>query len=161
MNLMFWLALSVLLVALSLVAILLALLPALRELGRAAQGAEKLFDTLNRELPPTLEAIRLTSLEITELTDDLTDSIQSVGQVAQQVDSTVTTARTQAHQVTQTSKHVAAGLKAAWQTLVRDESVRDESALDASGQDPSNAVMSNDPTIELTLESSTSKIKEV
>jgi uncharacterized protein YoxC len=120
MDPIFWLGLSVLLVAISLVAVLLTLIPALKELGRAAQGAEKLFDTLNRELPPTLEAIRLTSLELTELTDDLTDSIQSVGQVAQQVDRGVTTAKTQAQQVTVTSKSVAAGFKAAWQSLTTE-----------------------------------------
>lgn len=120
MDPIFWLGLSVLCVAIGIAAVLLTLIPALRELGRAAQGAEKLFDTLNRELPPTLEAIRLTSLELTELTDDLTDSIQSLGQVAQQVDSTVHTAKAQAKQVTVTSKSVAAGFKAAWQSLTSE-----------------------------------------
>jgi uncharacterized protein YoxC len=120
MDPIFWLGLSVLLVAISIAAVLFTLIPALRELGRAAQAAEKLCDTLNRELPPTLEAIRLTSLELTELTDDLTTSIQSVGQVAQQVDRTVSTAHTQAKQVTVTSKNVAAGFKAAWQSLTSE-----------------------------------------
>jgi methyl-accepting chemotaxis protein len=120
MDPIFWLGLSVFCVAIGIAAVLLTLIPALRELGRAAQSAEKLFDTLNRELPPTLEAIRLTSLELTELTDDLTDSIQSMGQVAQQVDSTVSTAKAQAKQVTVTSKSVAAGFKAAWQSLTSE-----------------------------------------
>jgi uncharacterized protein YoxC len=120
MDPIFWLGLSILLVAISLAAVLLTMIPALKELARAAQGAEKLFDTLNRELPPTLEAIRLTSLELTELTDDLTDSIQSVGQVAQQLDSSVSTAKAQAKQVTVTSKSVAAGFKAAWQSLTTE-----------------------------------------
>ncbi len=120
MDPIFWLGLSVLCVVIGIAAVLLTLIPTLRELGRAAQGAEKLFDTLNRELPPTLEAIRLTSLELTELTDDLTDSIQSLGQVAQQVDRSVSTAKAQAQQVTVTSKSVAAGFKAAWQSLTSE-----------------------------------------
>ncbi len=61
---LFWLGLSILLVAVSLTAVLIAALPALQELARAARSAEKLFDTLQREFPPTLEAIRLTGLEI-------------------------------------------------------------------------------------------------
>ncbi|MBE9031975.1 DUF948 domain-containing protein [filamentous cyanobacterium LEGE 11480] len=120
MDPIFWLGLSVLLVAISIAAILMTMIPAIKELGRAAQGAEKLFDTLNRELPPTLEAIRLTSLELTELTDDMTDSIQSVGQVAQQVDSSVATAKAQTKQVATTTKSLTAGFKAAWQTLTNE-----------------------------------------
>ncbi len=70
---LFWLGLSLLLVATSLTAVLVAAIPALQELARAARSAEKLFDTLSRELPPTLEAIRVTGLEITDLTDDVSD----------------------------------------------------------------------------------------
>jgi len=55
----FWLGCSLLLVAVSLTAVFIAALPALQELARAARSAEKLFDTLHREFPPTLEAIRL------------------------------------------------------------------------------------------------------
>ncbi len=137
MDPIFWLGLSVLCVAIGIAAVLLTLIPTLRELGRAAQGAEKLFDTLNRELPPTLEAIRLTSLELTELTDDLTDSIQSLGQVAQQVDRSVSTAKTQAKQVTVTSKSVAAGFKAAWQSLtseVTSEAITSEVTSEATSE---------------------------
>ncbi|MEM7581337.1 MAG: DUF948 domain-containing protein, partial [Cyanobacteria bacterium P01_A01_bin.80] len=57
---LFWLGLSILLVAVSLTALLVAAIPALQEVARAARSAEKLFDTLSRELPPTLEAVRLT-----------------------------------------------------------------------------------------------------
>lgn len=126
MDPIFWLGLSVLLVAVSIAAVLLTMLPALKELGRAAQGAEKLFDTLNRELPPTLEAIRLTSLELTELTDEMSEGVQTVGQVAQQVDSSVTTAKKQTKQVAVTTKSIAAGFKAAWQTLTTEETVGSE-----------------------------------
>jgi uncharacterized protein YoxC len=136
MDPIFWLGLSILLVAISLAAVLLTMIPALKELGRAAQGAEKLFDTLNRELPPTLEAIRLTSLELTELTDDLTDSIQSVGQVAQQVDSSVSTAKAQAKQVTVTSKSVAAGFKAAWQSLTTENATTENTTTENPAKQP-------------------------
>jgi len=54
---LFWLAFSILLVAVSLTA-LGGGNARLQELARAARSAEKLFDTLRRDLPPTLEAIR-------------------------------------------------------------------------------------------------------
>ena len=62
----FWLGLSVGLVAASLVTVLIALLPAVSELQRAARSVEKLADTLSRDLPPTLDALRLTGLELGE-----------------------------------------------------------------------------------------------
>jgi FtsZ-binding cell division protein ZapB len=113
----FWLGLSILLVAVSLTAVLMVAIPAFRELGRAARSAEKLFDTLNRELPPTLEAIRLTGLEITELTDDMSQGVQSAGQVAKQVDQTVTSAKQQVQKAQTTTRSLFAGVKAAWRTL--------------------------------------------
>ncbi|MGL5511491.1 MAG: DUF948 domain-containing protein, partial [Microcoleaceae cyanobacterium] len=60
----FWLGISLLLVAVSLTAVLVTALPAVMALANAARSMEKLTDTLTRELPPTLEAIRLTGLEI-------------------------------------------------------------------------------------------------
>ncbi|MCC3433159.1 MAG: DUF948 domain-containing protein, partial [Microcoleus sp. PH2017_04_SCI_O_A] len=71
----FWLGLSILLVAVSLTAVLVTLIPAVQALARAARSVEKLADTLAREFPPTLEAIRLTGLEISELTDDVSDGV--------------------------------------------------------------------------------------
>lgn len=76
---LFWLGLSILLVAVSLTAVLIAALPAFQELARAARSAEKLFDTLQREFPPTLEAIRLTGMEINELTEDLNEGEECHG----------------------------------------------------------------------------------
>ncbi len=116
MDPVFWLGLSIGLVAVSIAAVLIVAIPAMQELGRAAQSAEKLFDTLNRELPPTLEAIRLTSLELTELTDDFTESVQNAGQITGQVSESITSVRSQVTQAKVTSKSVAAGFKAAWQT---------------------------------------------
>jgi uncharacterized protein YoxC len=117
MDPIFWLGLSILLVAASVAAVLLAMIPAMKEMARAAQSAEKLFDTLNRELPPTLEAIRLTSLELTELTDDVTDSVQGLGSIVQNVDGGVSGVKQQADQVKISTKSVMAGVKAAWKTL--------------------------------------------
>lgn len=110
----FWLGLSILLVAVSLAAVLVAALPALQELARAARSAEKLFDTLHRELPPTLESIRLTSLEITELTDDMSQGVQGAGRVVQQVDQSLTGVKKQAKQAQITTRSTFVGLKAAW-----------------------------------------------
>jgi hypothetical protein len=112
---LFWLALSLLLVAVSLTAVLLVAIPAMRELSRAARSAEKLFDTLGHELPPTLEAIRRTGLEIAELTDDLGEGVQSAGRVVKQVDQGLGAARQQAQTVTIGSRTVLAGMLAAWQ----------------------------------------------
>lgn len=121
---LFWLGLSILLVAVSITAVLMAALPAFQELSRAARSAEKLFDTLNRELPPTLEAIRLTSMEITELTDDMTEGMQNVGRMTQQVDEGMTGVRQQAKQAKVTTRSVVAGFKAALNTFVRPSNRR-------------------------------------
>ncbi len=111
---LFWLGLSLLLVAVSLTAVLIVAIPTLRELSRAARSAEKLFDTLGRELPPTLEAIRLTGLEVTELTDDVSESVQHAGRVVRQVDEGLVSARRQAQSVQTGTRSFLAGAKAAW-----------------------------------------------
>ncbi|WP_013323310.1 hypothetical protein [Gloeothece verrucosa] len=115
----FWLGFSLLLVAVSLTAVLVAAVPALQELARAARSAEKLFDTLRREFPPTLEAIRLTGLEISELTDDLNEGVKSATEVVKQVDHSLSSARQQASKVGMGTRSVVAGVKAAWQTWHR------------------------------------------
>lgn len=116
---LFWLGLSLLLVAVSLTAVLVAALPALQELGRAARSVEKLADTLRRELPPTLEAIRLTGLEISDLTNDVSEGVKSAGQVAKNVDQSVSSVKNQAQKVQVNTRGVVAGVKAAWKTLRR------------------------------------------
>ena len=108
---LFWLGLSLLLVSFSLFAVLLVTIPTLQEVARAARSAEKLFDTLNREFPPTLEAIRLTGKEVGELTDDLNQGIGNAKGVAEQVDRGLVTAK---QQVQETSVGFVAGAKAAW-----------------------------------------------
>ncbi|MEG3937907.1 MULTISPECIES: DUF948 domain-containing protein [unclassified Microcoleus] len=115
----FWLGLSILLVAVSLTAVLVTLIPAVQALARAARSVEKLADTLAREFPPTLEAIRLTGLEISELTDDVSDGVQSAGEVVKQVDRSIGSAKKQAHNVQVTTRSVVTGVMAAWKSLTR------------------------------------------
>lgn len=134
---LFWLGFSILLVAVSLTAVLVAALPALRELSRAARSAEKLFDTLSRELPPTLEAIRLTGIEITDLTDDVSESVQSAGRVVQQLDQSLGGVKRQAKQAQVASRSMVAGFKAAWKAFNRTTAPRrrDGSSRDVSAHD--------------------------
>ncbi|MEM7581031.1 MAG: hypothetical protein ACFB02_21740 [Mastigocoleus sp.] len=121
---LFWLGLSLLLVAVSLTAVLVAAIPALQELARAARSAEKFFDTLSRELPPTLDAIRMTNLEITDLTDEVGEGVKSAGQIVKQVDQSLDSARKQAQNVQVGTKSVFAGVKAAWKTFTRPKTSR-------------------------------------
>lgn len=121
---LFWLGLSILLVAVSLTAVLVAALPALQELARAARSAEKLFDTLRRDLPPTLDAIRLTGLELTELTDDVSEGVQNAGQVVKKVDQSLEQAKQQAQNIQVNTKSVFTGVKAAWRSFTRAPSSR-------------------------------------
>lgn len=121
---LFWLGLSIVLVAVSLTAVLVVALPAVQELARAARSAEKLFDTLRRDLPPTLDAIRLTGLELTELTDDVSEGVQSAGQVVKKVDHSFEQAKQQAQNIQVNTKSVFTGVKAAWRSFTRPPSSR-------------------------------------
>lgn len=112
----FWLGISILLVAISLTAVLMAAIPAFYELAKAARTAEKLFDTLRQEFPPTLEAIRLTGVEISELSEELNQGVKSASNVVKQVDQSITGARNQLNNVQISSRSFVAGVKAAWQT---------------------------------------------
>ena len=112
-----WLIISVLLLAVSLAAVFVVALPTLHELARAARSMEKLCDTLSRELPPTLESIRLTSLEISELTDDMNEGVQSAGRVGQQVDESLQTLRHQTRRAHITTRSVWVGARTAWRTF--------------------------------------------
>lgn len=134
----FWLGLSILLVAVSLTAVLVAALPALQAVAKAARSLEKLADTLSREFPPTLEAIRMTGLEISELTDNVTEGVQSAGQVAKQVDQSIGNAKQQAKQVQNSTGSFLTGVRVAWKTFTRPSSSpslqqrRDPNRLSAS-----------------------------
>jgi uncharacterized protein YoxC len=113
---LFWLGLSLMLVAASLTAVVIAALPALQEVARAARSAEKLFDTLRKEFPPTLEAIRLTGLEISELTDEIHEGVNGASGVVKQVDRSLGNVKEQTQNVQTTTKSLAAGFRAAWKT---------------------------------------------
>lgn len=115
---------SLLLVAASLTAVLVAAIPAFRELSRAARSAEKLFDTLSRELPPTLDAIRMTGLEITDLTEDVSEGVNSATQVVKQVDQSLDSARKQAQNVQVGTRSLFVGVKAAWKNFTRPKSTK-------------------------------------
>ena len=114
---LFWLGLSILLVAICLAVVLAVAIPAFLELSRAARSAEKLFDTLSRDLPPTLEALRLTGLEVKELTDGLGDGVESAGRVVKQVDRSLQDTKQQVQNVEVATRSTFAGVKAAWKTL--------------------------------------------
>jgi hypothetical protein len=118
---LFWLGLSILLVAASLTAVLVAAIPALQEVARAARSAEKFFDTLSRELPPTLNAIRTTGLEITDLTDDVSEGVKSASQVVKQVDQSLDNARKQAQSIQVGTRSIFVGVKTAWKTFTRQK----------------------------------------
>ncbi len=113
----FWLGLSVGLVAVGILAVILTLLPAVIQLGRAAQSVERFFDTLLRELPPTLEALRLTSLEVSEIADSLDEGVKGAGQVVKQVNRSLEGARNQARGAQVNVRSFWAGVRAAWQAL--------------------------------------------
>lgn len=120
-NPLLWLGLSILLVAVSLMVLLVAAIPALQELARAARSAEKLFDTLSRELPPTLDAIRMTGLELTDLSDDVSESVRVATDVVKQVDHSLDGARKQAENLQVGTRSFIVGVKTAWKTFTRPQ----------------------------------------
>ncbi|TVP65461.1 MAG: hypothetical protein EA343_03190 [Nodularia sp. (in: Bacteria)] len=133
---LFWLGLSLLLVAASLTAVLVAAIPALQELARAARSAEKLFDTLSRELPPTLISIRKTGMEITDLTGDVSEGVQSAGKVVKQVDQSLDSARKQAKNVQISTRSLVVGVKTAWKSFTRPKPARRAERLPINEKPP-------------------------
>ena len=107
---------SILLVAISLTALVVAAFPAIQDVSRAARSAEKLFDRLDRELPSTLEAIKLAGLELGDLSDDMSQGVQSAAAVAQQVDMSLSVVKKQAGNLGTNTRSVWVGIKTAWQT---------------------------------------------
>lgn len=113
---LFWLGLSILLVAMSLTAVLVVALPTFIELRRAAQSADKLFTTLERDFPPTLEAIRLTGLELGELSEDLDEGVKNASNVVKRVNQSLDTVKQQADTVQVGTRSLITGVKAAWRS---------------------------------------------
>jgi hypothetical protein len=109
----FWLGCSLLLVAMSLTAVFVVSMPVVMELARAARSAEKLLDTLNRELPATLESIRLTGSDLGDLQKDVNRGVKSAVNVVEQVDRGFTATKQQVDRAQITTKGLIVGTKAA------------------------------------------------
>jgi hypothetical protein len=109
----FWLGCSLLLVAMSLTAVFVVAMPVVMELARAARSAEKLLDTLNRELPATLESIRLTGSDLGDLQKDVNRGVKSAVNVVEQVDRGFTATKQQVDRAQITTRGLIVGTKAA------------------------------------------------
>ena len=94
-------------------------IPTLLGVVRVARSAEKLLDTLNRELPPTLHSLRQTGVDLGELANDLNEGVQNAGHVVKQVDRSLSDVHQQARQVQITTRGVWKGVRVAWQTLMQ------------------------------------------
>ena len=123
-NPVVWLGLSIMLLAMGLAILVGVSIPALLGLARAARSAEKFFDTLDRELPRTLEAMRHTGADLRGLADDMTDGVSSARNIVKQVDRSLSDVRQQAHQAKRTSRSVTAGVRAAWRVLTKPKKRR-------------------------------------
>jgi hypothetical protein len=130
------------LVAVCLTAVLATAIPALKEVARAARSAERLFDTLYQELPPTLEAIRLTGSEINDLSDELSEGVETAGSVVKQVDQSLRGAQRQIQEAGLTSRSIASGIRAAWQSFFQPRSQRKPSHLTAADVSGSGSLRS-------------------
>jgi hypothetical protein len=115
----FLLGLSFLLVVVCLTILLLTAIPAFQELAKAANSIIRLADTLTRELPATLEAIRMTGLELSELSDELNQGAKSAGEAVKQVNDGIKGVRQGASNATIATKSAFAGLKAGLKSLGR------------------------------------------
>jgi uncharacterized protein YoxC len=118
-NPLFWLAISLLLVGISLMAVLVIAIPTLREIGRAAKSFDRLCRTLQQDFPPTLDAIRLTGNEINELTEDLNEGVTSATEIVKQVDASVRKTAKNAKRIGVVARTLRAGLRASWSSLTR------------------------------------------
>lgn len=118
--------------------VLVALIPAIAELRRAARSIEQLAETLSRDLPPTLEAIRLTGSEISELTDDVGDGVKSASQTIDRFDRGLDTAKMQVENARITARSLFAGVRTAWATWKHPpaDPVASEERLSSSSQPP-------------------------
>ncbi len=118
MEPVFWLGLSLGLVAICLTIVLVVAIPAFQELAKAAHSAHQLFDLLSRELPPTLDSLRKTGLELSDLSEEMTEGIHSASQVVKQVDESLTEVKHQVHRAGVGTTSILIGIQTAMQTLV-------------------------------------------
>jgi len=115
----FLLGLSFLLVVVCLTILLLTAIPTFQELAKAANSIIRLADTLTRELPATLEAIRMTGLELSELSDELNQGAKSAGEAVKQVNEGIKGVKQSASSATIATKSAFAGIKAGLKSLGR------------------------------------------
>lgn len=115
----FLLGLSFLLVVVCLTILLLTAIPAFQELAKAANSIIRLADTLTRELPATLEAVRMTGLELSELSDELNQGAKSAGEAVKQVNDGIKGVRQSASNASIATKSAFAGIKAGLKSLGR------------------------------------------
>lgn len=119
MDPLFWLGVSLCLVAMSLTAVLIVAVPAFLELSKAAQSAQKLFDLLAREIPPSLEAMRRTGLELSDLSEDMSQGLEHANHVVKQVDQSLTEVKQQVERATVGTTSLVVGMQAAWRSFTR------------------------------------------
>jgi uncharacterized protein YoxC len=115
----FLLGLSFLLVVVCLTILLMTAIPTFKELGKAANSIIRLADTLTRELPGTLEAIRMTGLELSELSDELNQGAKNAGEAVKQVNDGIKGVRQGASNATIATKSALAGLRAGLKSFGR------------------------------------------
>ncbi|MGD1859289.1 MAG: hypothetical protein ACFB0E_04880 [Leptolyngbyaceae cyanobacterium] len=130
----------------SLTAVLVVLVPVVVELSRAARSFERLCDTINRDLPPTLESLRQTTEEITQLTDDVHVGVQNAGQAVQQANQGLHSVQGQAKRAQAGTRSLIVGMKAAWIALTASESSRDRHQPPASTAPLRPVPLSQPPT---------------
>ncbi len=119
MDPVFWLGVSLFLVAISLTVVLVVAIPAFQELSKAAQSAQKLFDLLQRELPSTLEAMRRTGGELSNLSEDMSESLQTASHVVKQVDESLMEVKHQVQRAGIGTTSFLVGIRAAVRSLGR------------------------------------------
>ena len=119
MDPVFWLGVSLFLVAISLTVVLVAAIPAFQELSKAAQSAQKLFDLLQRELPSTLDALRRTGVELSDLSEDMSEGIQNASHVVKQVDESLMEVKQQVQRAGIGTTSFLVGMRAAMRSFRR------------------------------------------
>jgi hypothetical protein len=113
----FWMGCSLLLVAVSLTAVAVVAVPVVQEMVHVSRSAGRLLDTLDRELPRTLEALRATGSDLSNLQKDVNRGVQNAANVVEQVDRSLVVTKQQVSQVQITAKGFLVGFKAAWRTF--------------------------------------------
>ncbi len=117
MDPQFWLGISAGLLGAALLALVLALLPLLAQLTRTARSAERLFDLVERELPPILDSLQQTTAEVSDISQEVGGGLKRVNQTVDAVGTGLGVFQTGVSQANIRSQAWAAGAKAAWKTL--------------------------------------------